>query len=67
MSNKDEVIFLLESGVLNTKCNLKGNYANLCRAVVNKTHGIEGWDFSSEFKDVLGIDLSVGAHRTMGT
>ena len=30
------VIPLLEKGVFEQKCNLKGNYANLCTAIVNK-------------------------------
>lgn len=47
---------MLESGILNMKFNPKGNYANFCRAIVDRMGGAEGWDFSYEFRSELGID-----------
>ena len=47
---------LLEHGVLLQKCNPKGNYANLCRAITNKTAHLDGWAFSEAYKEALGIE-----------
>jgi hypothetical protein len=55
-SEVNQCIKKLESGVLEQKCNPKGNYANLCRAIANKTHDIDGWNFCDKFKESLGIE-----------
>ena len=36
-------------------CNLKGNYANICRAIIKKTEYIPGWEFGDDFRKKLGL------------
>ena len=54
-----KVIPILERGVLECSCNLQGNFANLCRAIVNQSRGFRGWDFSEKFTDRLGLEPTV--------
>ena len=61
LGSKEDVMRIivesLEQSVLEGKCNLKGNFANLCRAIVNKTIELgELHCFSKRFKDKLGIE-----------
>ena len=53
-----ELIGHLDAGVTSPswRCNPRGNYANLCRAIVSRFAHIPGWDFSEEFKSALGIE-----------
>lgn len=54
------IIALMEKGILIQKCNLKGNFANLCRAIVNESRKLNviGWTFSNELTDALGLARS---------
>lgn len=52
------VLKSLEQGVLEQRCNPKGNYANLCRAIVKETSEMPDWKFSDRFKDTLGMKSS---------
>lgn len=49
------VLKSLEQGVLEQRCNPKGNFANLCRAIVHEASEMPDWKFSGRFKDALGI------------
>jgi hypothetical protein len=58
--NKNSIkqfVSTLEESVLGKKCNLKGNFANICRTIVNKTENLGGWSFSKEFKEKLDIEI----------
>ena len=35
--------------------NPKGNYANICRAIIKKTEYIPGWEFGDDFRKKLGL------------
>ena len=46
----------IESGVTASRFNPEGNYANLCRAIVQKFDDTPGWEFSRGFKDALQVE-----------
>lgn len=54
----DEITRLLHYGV-QSGFNPKGNFANLCRAIVNKTREDDAWVFTWEFTEALGLKPSV--------
>lgn len=37
------------------KTNLRGNYANICRAIIKKTEYLPGWEFPDNFRRKLGL------------
>ena len=56
MNSSQKVVGLLEGAVIGQRLNPNGNFANFCKAIVNKTAGLEGWGFSDEFKNRIGMD-----------
>lgn len=56
---------IIERGIVHIGFNPKGsNYANLCRALVNKLDHIDEWRFSPSLKDALQDIPSRTAHQT---
>ena len=49
-----EIIRLLHFGV-DRGFNPRGDFANLCRAIVNKTREDDAWVFSKEFEEKRGL------------
>ena len=45
----------IERGVVGRPFNPKGNYANLCRAIVSRCSFAPGWGFSEGFQEALGV------------
>ena len=60
------LIHILDRGVLYHACNPRGNFANMCRAIVSRSSGMPDWHFDDDFLAFLGpqsISSTVRKHQ----
>jgi len=65
--NVHNLIATLEAGVIRQDCNPRGNFANICRAIVIKTRGLPDWNFDHSFLTFLGLQARVTPIRIVSS